>query len=179
MCTYSWSCASEGVSEVHHMYLLTVTCNKINELTCSIHNTTPLLKERCLHWLKCFETAVAKVRTRKVTRLLCRVHLGFERGILPTWQVCASNSALVPRCLLLLHSLSSVQGTWEYGQIVLSLLQYVLRTRQRCSVARLERLPQHWIESELRPVWYRRQWQPLDKVVVQELGNTQQWTANS
>ena len=55
----------------------------------------------------------------------------------------------------------------------------LLRTRQRCSVARLERLPQHWIESELLPVWCRRRWQPLDKVLVQELGNAQQWTANS
>ena len=55
----------------------------------------------------------------------------------------------------------------------------LLRTRQWCSVAWLECLPQHWIESELRPVWYRRRRQPLDKALVQELGNTQQWTANS
>ena len=39
MCTYSWSHASKEVSKIHHMYLLTVTCNKINELTCSICNT--------------------------------------------------------------------------------------------------------------------------------------------
>ena len=39
MCTYSRSRASKGVSEIHHMYLLTVMCNKINELACSIHNT--------------------------------------------------------------------------------------------------------------------------------------------
>ena len=38
MCTYSRSCASKGVSKTRHMYLLTVTCNKINELTCSIRN---------------------------------------------------------------------------------------------------------------------------------------------
>ena len=56
---------------------------------------------------------------------------------------------------------------------------HMLRTRQRCSVAWLERLPQHWLESELRPVWCRRRRQPLDKVVAQELGNTQQQTANS
>ena len=56
---------------------------------------------------------------------------------------------------------------------------WLLRTRQRCSAARLEHLPQHWIESELRPVWYRRWRQPLDKALVQELGNAQQWTANS
>ena len=38
MCTYSRSRASKEVSETHHMYLLMVTCNKINELTCSIRN---------------------------------------------------------------------------------------------------------------------------------------------
>ena len=38
MCTYSQSCASKGVSKTRHMYLLMVTCNKINELTCSICN---------------------------------------------------------------------------------------------------------------------------------------------
>ena len=38
MCTYLWSCVSKEVSETHHMYLLTVTCNKINELTCSVCN---------------------------------------------------------------------------------------------------------------------------------------------
>ena len=38
MCTYSRSHASKEVSETHHMYLLTVTCNKINKLTCSVHN---------------------------------------------------------------------------------------------------------------------------------------------
>ena len=32
MCTYSWSRASKEVSKTHHMYLLTVMCNKINEL---------------------------------------------------------------------------------------------------------------------------------------------------
>ena len=31
--------AGKGVSTTHHMYLLTVTCNKINELTCSICNS--------------------------------------------------------------------------------------------------------------------------------------------
>ena len=39
MCTYSRSRASKEVSETHHMYLLTVTCNKINELICSVHNS--------------------------------------------------------------------------------------------------------------------------------------------
>ena len=39
MCTYSRSRASKEMSETHHMYLLMVTCNKINELTCSICNT--------------------------------------------------------------------------------------------------------------------------------------------
>ena len=37
MCTHSRSRASKEVSETHHMYLLTVMCNKkINELTCSV-----------------------------------------------------------------------------------------------------------------------------------------------
>ena len=38
MCTYSRLRASKEVFETHHMYLLMVTCNKINELTCSVHN---------------------------------------------------------------------------------------------------------------------------------------------
>ena len=55
----------------------------------------------------------------------------------------------------------------------------LLRTHIRGSSAWLEHLSQHLIELELQPVWYRRQQQPLDKVLVQELGNAQQWTANS
>ena len=39
MCTYSRSRAHKEVSETYHMYLLMVTCNKINELTCSVHNS--------------------------------------------------------------------------------------------------------------------------------------------
>ena len=73
MCTYSQSRASKGVSETHHMYLLMVMCNKINELTCSVRNITPLLKRRRLRWLRCSETVVAKVRMRKVMHLLIRV----------------------------------------------------------------------------------------------------------
>ena len=38
MCTYTRSRASKEVSETHHMYLLTIMCNKINELTCSVCN---------------------------------------------------------------------------------------------------------------------------------------------
>ena len=38
MCTYSQSHASKEVSETHHMCLLMVTCDKINELTRSVHN---------------------------------------------------------------------------------------------------------------------------------------------
>ena len=121
MCTYSRSRASKEVSETHHMYLLTVMCNKINELTCSVHNITPLLKGRHPRWPRCSETAVAKVRMCKVTHLLCEVHLGSECGILPTWQERASNSFLAPRCLLLLHSLSIVRGTEEFNQTSLSL----------------------------------------------------------
>ena len=86
MCTYSWSCASKRVSTTHHMYLLMVTCNKINELTCSVRNNTPLLEGRRLHWPRYFEKEVAKVRTRRVTHLLFGVHRDFECGILPTWQ---------------------------------------------------------------------------------------------
>ena len=41
MYTYSWSHASKEVSETHRMYLLTVTCNEINELSCSVHNNAP------------------------------------------------------------------------------------------------------------------------------------------
>ena len=40
MCTYSRSRASKGISKIHHMYLLMVTCNKINELTCSVRKRT-------------------------------------------------------------------------------------------------------------------------------------------
>ena len=43
MCTYSQSRASKEVSEIYHMCLLSVTCNKINELTYSIHNSTKVL----------------------------------------------------------------------------------------------------------------------------------------
>ena len=39
-CTYSQTCASKEVSEIPHMYLLTVTCHKINEFTCSVCNNT-------------------------------------------------------------------------------------------------------------------------------------------
>ena len=64
-------------------------------------------------------------------------------------------------------------------EVVVDTGSQMLRTWQWCSAAQLERLPQHWIELELRPVWYRRRQKPLDKALVQELGNTQQWTANS
>ena len=74
-----------------------------------------------------------------------------------------NGSRLIPRSLGVLSIISRL---------------IVLRTRQRCSVAQLERLPQHWIESELQLVWYKRQWQPLDKAWVQKLGNAQRWTAN-
>ena len=37
--TYSQSSASKEVSEMHHMCLLMVTCNEINELTYSVCNT--------------------------------------------------------------------------------------------------------------------------------------------
>ena len=109
ICTYSQSRASKEVSETHHMCLLMVTCDKINELTCGVRNINPLLKGRRLRWPKCFESAVAKVRMHKVMHLLFEVHLRFEHGILPIWQGHALNSFLAPRCLLLLHSLSIEQ----------------------------------------------------------------------
>ena len=43
ICIYSQSRASKEVSEIHHMYLLTVMCNEINELTYSVHNRTWVL----------------------------------------------------------------------------------------------------------------------------------------
>ena len=51
MCTYSQSRASKEVSKTYHMYLLIVTCNKINELTCSVRNSLALYsagpRQRC------------------------------------------------------------------------------------------------------------------------------------
>ena len=48
MCIYSRSHVGKEVSETHHKYILTVTCNKINELTCSVCNTEEELGLACL-----------------------------------------------------------------------------------------------------------------------------------
>ena len=80
----------------------------------------------------------------------------------------------------------TVESIWAYilysrtrGEFSLCTRGGMLRTRVCGSSAWLERLSQHWIELKLWPVWYRRRQQPLDKALVQELGNTQQWTANN
>ena len=152
--------------------------------------------EHLIQYLKvnCFFIFAAYMSWQDSVTLCCQRNL-FELG--PTWEHCSWYQLYTAGKEEVTKSLKSgYQGSTHmdvdtsaltvYGRLLTKLMNLtfntpslMLRTQQRCSVARLERLPQHWIESELQPVWCRRRRQPLDRALVQELDNTQHWTANS
>ena len=60
MCTYSWSRACKEVFEIHHMYLLTVTCNKINGTTCSVCNSLPIVRMHVIWWSRWYRVVLVR-----------------------------------------------------------------------------------------------------------------------
>ena len=147
---------------------------------CSLKDSCPRRKYVAPHNVLCYHLVYAWLRQELhgITVGLSRIPQGFTYRHLgrmePEYKIVRYMS------LKGWHHLDCKRNDFEsHTKGWLPCIEQLLRTRQRCSVARLELLPQHWIESELPLVWYRRRQQPLNKAVVQELGNTQQWTANS